>query len=488
MITRTLRLLLLALAVSLVAAPASHADRTAQLMFEDPSIAPGTSAEAPSVIPRWASMGVNYVRIQAFWNAVSPQPNSRTIPAGFNPANPNDPQYNFADLDTAINRVRAAGMRVMLTVHQFNPVWASTQPSRGQQGWRPSPVRYGQFTTAVVSRYRGRIAAVAAGNEGNEKVFLEPQTSCTRYRVGRRFRTICERTSAHIYRNLLRALYPAVKRITRIPVVGFELAPIGGASLRAGNVAPLPFLREAACVDNRYRPIRIGACRGFRPARADLFGYHFYQVRARPMQRTPNVNSAKLGDIPRLFGVLDRLTRTGRIIAPGRGRNRRFNLWADEYGYETRPPDSRNGVTPAQQSRFLQESAYVVWAARRVKMFSQYLWRDDGSQGGVLIGFQTGLNWNPQVLGGIPKPSLATFPHPFFIDTRRGRRRALIWGQVRPGRSHTVTVFRNGARLLTVRTDGLGYFAVRRSLARGSRLFFRYTFGGQTFTSDTIGV
>jgi hypothetical protein len=207
-------------------------------------------------------------------------------------------------------------------------------------------------------------------------------------------------------------------------------------------------------------------------------------VRARPQQRTPNVNSAKLGDIRRLFGVLDRLTRARRIIAPGR----RFNLWADEYGYETRPPDFRNGVTESQQSRFLQESAYVVWAARRVKMFSQYLWRDDGTFQGRLQGFQTGLNFNPQVNGGRAKPSLASFPHPFFIDTRRGRNRARIWGQVRPGGRHTVQVFRNGRLLFSMRTDGLGYFTRVRSLPRGSSLFFRYTFAGQAFQSDTIRV
>jgi hypothetical protein len=479
MIRRTLRLVPLMLVALLATAAPSQADRTLEIGFEDPAIAPGPAGDAPAVIARWSQMGVQWVRVQAFWNALSPTPDARRKPSGFNVANPNDPRYDWSSLDNAIARVRANGMRVMLTVHQFNPRWASTQPSRARQGWKPSPRLYGQFATALARRYGGQVDRYLLGNEPNQKVFLQPQTECRRY--GRR--RICERTAANIYRQLVRAAYPAIKRAdrSRDEVLLGELAPIGATGPRAGNLAPLPFIRAMGCLDDRYRRITVGACRGFRPARADAFGYHPYQVRERPTQPQRNPALAKLGDLRRLFGVIDRLTGTRRIVAPGR----RFNLYITEYGYETNPPDRRNGVSWARQNSYLQWSAYIAWSTPRVKLWTQYLWRDDGfTPSGQLVGFQTGLN----TFNGVPKPSLSSFPHPIFIDQRRGRTTRL-WGQVRPGGAHNVQIFRQvgGGAFLpwrTRRTDSRGYFSIRSSLARNSNYRFQYTYNGQTFTSD----
>ena len=478
MIRRTLLALSLVLVAMLAMAAPSHADGTVDIGFEDPSVAPGPAGDAPAVIQRWSQMGVQWVRIQAFWNALSPSPNSRSKPRGFNVANPNDRRYNWSSLDAAVARVRQNGMRIMLTVHQFNPRWASSQPSRRGQGWKPSPRLYGQFATAVARRYGGQVDRYLLGNEPNQKVFLRPQTECRRI-GGRR---ICERTAANIYRNLVRAAYPAIKRADRTAdqVLLGELAPIGAIGPRAGNLAPLAFIRAMGCLTDSYRRITVGACRGFRPARADAFGYHPYQVRERPTQPQRNPNLAKLGDLPRLFRVIDRLTRTRRIIAPGR----RFNLYITEYGYETNPPDTRNGVTWAQQNEYLQWAAYIAWKTRRVKLWTQYLWRDDGPFRGRVVGFQTGLN----TFNGQPKPALSSFPHPIFIDHRRNVP-LLLWGQVRPGDSHTVQVFQqvgNGAftPFRTVQTDSRGYFVIRGGLTRNANYRYQYTFNGQTQTSD----
>jgi hypothetical protein len=470
MTRRTLRVLLLMLAALLLTAAPSQADRSADLGFEDPAVAPGPAPDADQVMSRWAGLGVQWVRVQAFWDAVSPNSRSRTRPAGFDVANPNSPGYDWSSLDRAIGRVRARGMRVMLTVHQFNPVWASSQPSRGRLGWKPSPSLYGRWATALARRYGGQVDRYLLGNEPNQRVFLEPQTECRR--AGRR--TLCERSGANLYRELVRAAYPAIKRTDRNAdqVLLGELAPIGGAGPRSGNLAPLAFIRAMGCLDDGYRRITTGACRRFRPARADGFGYHPYQVRERPDQPQRNPNIAKLGDLRRLFGVLDRVTRSGRIVAPGR----RFGLYITEYGYETNPPDRRYGVSLTKQDQYLQQAAYIAWATPRVKLITQYLWRDDGLFNGQLHGFQTGLNFS----NGVPKPSLAHFPSPIFID-QRGRI-PLLWGQARPGGSHQVTIFRQVGRgrfvrWRTRRTDSRGYFAIRGRLTRNSNYYFQYTHG-----------
>jgi hypothetical protein len=472
MIQRMLLVVLLVAGLGLAAAPASFADRNAELGFEDGSLLnPYVAARTPGLVNVWRNgLGADWVRIQAFWGAVSPDQYGTVPPAGFNVANAYDPQYNWADLDRAINTATAGGLRVMLTVHQCGPRWASTEPANPQACWKPNAALFAQFATAVATRYRNQVNRYLLGNEGNEKVFIAPQTECKP--VGRR--TLCERTAANLYRDYVNVGVPAIKRADPgSQVIIGELAPIGAIGKTAGNLAPLAFIRAMWCRDDRWRRIRVGACRRFKAPTGDGFGYHPYQVRSRPRQRQPNPNLAKLGDLKRLFRVLDRASR------------RKYNLYITEYGYETNPPDFKNGVSMEQQNRWLQESAYVVWATKRVKLMSQYLWRDDNE----LNGFQTGLIGND----GSPKPSLASFPNPFFIDLSKGRRKSVIWGQVRPDGVGSVRVLqqRGGAAFttfLTLGLDRLGYFSARRSLPRNSNYRFEYQRGGQTISSDTVHV
>jgi hypothetical protein len=461
MITHFLRVLVVAVALAGVAAPAASADGSAELLFEDGLLQSAADAGvAPGIASQWRNrLGADSVRIQAYWDAVSPNPTAPSRPGGFNVANHADSRYHWADLDRAVAIARGARLRVMITVHQCGPRWASSQPSRNLRCWKPRAALYGQFATAVARRYGRGVARYALGNEPNERIFLQPQAN---------------RAAAHLYRDMVNAAYPAIKRADRgAQVVIGELAPIGGSSRFAGNLAPLPFMRAMYCRDDRYRVMRTGACRRYRAPRGDVFGIHPYQVRQRPDQPQRNQNLAKMGDLRRLFGVLDRIS------------GRRYNFYITEYGYETNPTDRRNGVSPALQNRYLQQSAYIAWATPRIKMYSQYLWRDDG----VDSGFQTGLHY----VNGTPKRALDFFPHPFWIDTKGGRNRAVLWGQVRPDGARSVRIFRQVGRgpfrpFLTLSLRSRGYFSTRRALARNSNYFFEYVRGLAVFRSDTMHV
>ena len=460
MIIKLFRVLVLALGVGLVMAPAASADRTAQLVFEDGLLlAPNDADVAQGIANQWRNrLGADKVRIQAYWNSVSPNPRSRVKPRGFNVGNPNDRRYRWGDLDRAVRVARNAGLRIMLTIHQCPPRWASTQPSRSTRCWKPNPALFGQFAGAVARRYRSSVSEYPAGNEANQKVFLQPQSN---------------RAAAHLYRNLVNAAYPAIKRNDPgSKVIIGSLAPIGAIGRNAGNLAPLAFIRAMYCRDDRFRRIRTGPCRRYRAPRGDIFGYHPYQVKRRPDQPERNPNLAKLGDLARLFRVLDRAS------------GRRFNVYISEYGYETFP-DFRNGISEALQAKYLQQAAYIAWSTPRIKLFSQYLWRDDLSPGG----FQTGLHFGD----GRPKQSFGSFPHPFWIDTKRGRNRSRIWGQVRPDGVGSVRIFQQvggGAftQFLTLPTDSRGYFTAVRGLPANSNYFFEYDRGGQRFRSDTMHV
>ena len=129
-------------------------------------------------------------------------------------------------------------------------------------------------------------------------------------------------------------------------------------------------------------------------------------VRARDLN--PDRDEAQIADLPRLLAVLDRLTRSGRIGAPGR----RFDLYLTEFAYQTSPPDHAVGVTLGQQTRYLQQSAYIAWRNPRVRNLTQYQWRDEpvsraaaGAQEGYAR-WQSGLLF----VTGRPKPALSASP------------------------------------------------------------------------------
>jgi hypothetical protein len=250
---------------------------------------------------------------------------------------------------------------------------------------------------------------------------------------------------------------------------------------------PLAFLRALGCVDRRARRDRTGLCRGFRPAAAEGIAYHPHGVRRAPDVPSRHPDDAGLADLPRLEGLLDAIQRTGGLRNT-LGRTRRFDLFFTEYGYQTRPPDRRVGVRPADQARWLQQAAYLAWRAPRVRNLTQYVWRDErvGRNG---AGWQSGLLFRDER----PKPALRGFPQPFWADQTIARRAARLWGQVRPGGAHDVGVQRrtpSSGRWTTIRrlrTDGRGVFTLRVAVTR--RVDYRFAWtpapGASPRVSDT---
>jgi len=452
------RRLLLALLAALVLSPSPALAATPEVGIADDRVLLAGGPQAASAVAQWRALGVDTVRIFALWSRHAPA----ARPPGFDPADPAG--YNWWPLDEAVDRVRAAGMDVMLTVTGPGPRWSSRSPGRGQPVYRPDPRAYAGFAAAVATRFGTRVDRYVLWNEPNLAAWLAPQARCRRGR--------CTPVSPHLYRGLVRAAYPAVRAADRGAQVLIGAVSPRGQDLRRpnANLRPLAFVRALGCRSASGRRIRSGDCRGFRPAKGDGFAIHPYGGLTPPdrgLAHRDDVNLAELGD---LTATLDRLQRRGAL----RATTRRFGVFVDEYGYQTNPPDRAAGISPRKQDRWLQRAAYEAWRNPRVKLLTQYIWRDEPrSDDGGFGGWQSGL----RTTGGRAKPSLAHFDTPFVVDARRGR----LWGQVRPGGAHRVTVerrLRGGAwrRLATVRTDGRGFWTVRRRLVAGAR--YRYRAGG----------
>jgi hypothetical protein len=446
-------------------APPAAASRSVVTTMADDGVLNGKHGDPAPIVAAWRAAGVRNVRLFAQWSHVAPSPEARTPPAGF--GGTGDVPYDLRALDRKIDLVRADGMTVTLVVTGPGPVWGSLDPGRGNGRWRPSPVRFGAFARAVARHVEGRVDDWIVWNEPNVATWLQPQSTCVRRR--------CRPASPHLYRKLAAAGIDAIRSFDGTsPIAIGATSPKGDPVRRTVNatIPPLAFLRELACVDGRYRRVTTGDCRGFRAPRANALAYHPHSNGFSPGYRSPRPDDARMGDLDRLTGVVDRLTRAGRLRVLGA---RRFPLWLTEYGYETDPPERKRGVSPTAQALWSQWGWWIAWNTPRVQMLAQYEWRDESDARHPVDppGWQSGLyTWD-----GRPKPIAQAFPNPIFAY--RTARSGTVWGQVRTatGPLRVRLERRTGAGWVPVRTvttDARGAFLVR--VPRTSKAAYRYAY------------
>jgi hypothetical protein len=423
-VNRSIAAVLITLAAALAAAGPAQA-RTLQIGIADDAALSRGGRAADEVVEDWRRAGVDTVRIQVPWARIAPDPGSAVMPPGFLANDHLDALYSWGHIDAAVARAASAGIKPILMITGPPPLWASGNPGRGNPRYRPSAPAFANFAFAVATRYASAADEYILWNEPNLPVWIQPQATCGKRR--------CTPVSPNIYRAMVRAAYPAIHQADAgARVLIGALAPAGG-DLRStnANMRPLAFLRALGCVDADLRPIPRGGCRGFQPAIADGIAYHPHSTRHAPSQPYAHPDNADLGSLKKVERLLDRLQRLGRL----QGTSAPLSLWLDEYGYQTNPPDRLRGVSPGAQDRYLQQASYIAWSDPRVVNFTQYLWRDEPAGGGrKYTGWQSGLYDSE----GDPKPALAHFDDPIWVDFRRG----VVWGQVRPGGIRQVTVQR----------------------------------------------
>jgi Cellulase (glycosyl hydrolase family 5) len=470
---RRLQLAVLAAAVALLAPAASaHAARNADVSIMDDQLLLGRSQSYIDQQMRiFQGLGIDRIRVSAFWNGAAPDASSRTKPAGFNGANASDPRYRWGALDRVVSSAASHGFKVMLSITTPAPMWATTG-SRRNNLWLPSPSEFGAYAEAVARRYGSSVDQYGVSNEPGQPGWLQPQSD----RRGL--------VAPHHYRAMVLAAYPRIKSADPDSTVLIgNLASSGtGKRGRRKPIRPLAFLRAMACVNSHWRPTRRGRCRNFQPIPADGIGHHPYQFFLPPSHPSRNRDDAGIGDGRRLLRALDRLTRAGRIV-PSHGR--RLNVFYAEFGYQTYPPDPFSGISLRRQSRWLQQAAYIVWRTPRIRALNQFRLTDGPIHGRGVAAFrefQSGLLFANRR----KKPAFRSFHNPFVISGHRA------WGQVRPGGAHTVTIQRRGSRrarfrrVRRVHTDGRGYFSVRLGRRRGQ---WRYVYSdGPRGHSDTISL
>ncbi len=491
MSTRSVRALLATASVALLAAPAvpavASASPTQLTGIADERVLEGTLPASlleklpngiNGVVRQWKAAGAQDVRTFAQWDKLAPNPDDIRAPEGFDASNPKS--YNFSMLDDKLDLIIRNGMTPTLVISGPGPVWGSSQPARRKRDMYPDPEKFGEFAKAVATHVADRVERYIVWNEPNVATWLKPQNICSS--AGN-----CSAYAAHLYRELAREGYAAIHAgddDARVAIGG--TSSLGNRTRSSANTTaqPLTFLRTMACVDRKYRKIKKGRCKNFKPLSAEALSYHPHSQAYSPGKRDRDTNNARMADLSRLTKVIDKLAKKGRIKVKGA---KKLPLWLDEYAYETNPPDPNKSLPSQSTAATWSQWGWSIAARnRRVQMVTQYGWFDEeptDDEASRYDRWQSGLF----TVDDEAKPLSRVFSHPIF--GWRTSKSAYVWGQVRTASgATTVQLQRRSGRSYrdykTVKTNRNGIFKVRVPRSSKARYRFQYTDAdGQTKTS-----
>ena len=488
--TRTLRTLLLTVAAlaafALVPSGASAGAKQFSI-FEDDAVLLGLTDKDPEkAMAEVKYLGADVVRVFIVWSRVAPAYPSRTIPPGFDPADPNSPGYQWGMYDEFVKRAQRHGLKVMLTMSGAIPFWASREPERcphfigGYSNlaltcmWKPDRDQFEQFAQATATRYKGQVEYYSLWNEPNLEHYLYPQWS----RAGR--------STIDLGGKMLRELWTSGYRgITRADPAVKDKVLFGET---AAISSPMDTLYAALCLNQSGRPYKPGRTRRLmgcnKPSKLPIGGLavHPYNKDAvgSVFTRSATKDSMAMAYTSRATRVLRRGERYGRIP---RGRG----VYVTEFGFQTNPPDKK-GLSLARHARALNESDRLFYGDKRIRAVAQFELYDVPEVDDDDV-YNTGL----RTQAGKLKPSWGAYRMPLVV-TKLSDDQVEVWGQVRPSNDRTqVALFaaRKGAKFAQIaapRTNASGYFKlrVRRPGAAGLRYLTAWAApNGETFPSRT---
>ncbi|HTX46160.1 MAG TPA: hypothetical protein VMD48_07780 [Solirubrobacteraceae bacterium] len=475
---------------------------------------PQLLADPAGTLDTLRSLGVDIVKVFVPWNGIAPDPDATTEPVGFDGSDPAAyPAANWAPYDAIVRDASARGINVDLTLSEPPPLWArgAGAPRGAGPQWEPSETLFGQFVTAVGTRYGGHYTPAGASsplprvrmwsiwNEPNYGPDLKPQ-AIDHWQIP---------VSPALYRGLVNAAWSALHATGHghdTILIG-ELAPRGIP--QADGMVPLRFVRAMYCLGPTLEPLRgaaavaracpptaAGSAR-FKTENPALFEASGFSDHPYPQGEVPPnfvttgeadyKDYADFASLPKLIATLDRAQQVY-------GSSKRFSIWSTEFGYNTNPPRAEE-ASPAVASGLLNWSEYLTWLNPRIRSYDQYQLVDPPTSPDSQ--FDTGLEFS----SGKPKAVYAAFRMPIWLPHTGFSPGAAIevWGCVRPARfagldTHAVQYARiefargTSTRFTTLTTIKLtnpyGYFDVAEKFPGSGRvrLAWAYPHGAQIFS------
>jgi hypothetical protein len=327
--------------------------------------------------------------------------------------------YDWEAPDRLLGALQARALTPIVSLYG-SPRWANGGRT---PNWAPTRATdFATFAREVATRYPF-VREWLVWNEPNQRRWLRP-------------------TSAVLYTTrLLNPAYVAIKQVQPTDRVGGGVTAPRGST---GGVSPVQFIRAMKAAG----------------ARLDAYAHHPYPLTptdtpsAGGCEHCETISMAKL---ERLLSEVRQAFPTARV-------------WLTEYGYQTNPPDRFLGVSPELQARYVGEATRRAYAAPKVDLLVQHLYRDEPDLGR----WQSGL----ETVAGREKPALRATMLPLTQLSRSGAA-VVVWGQVRPGsgpQRYVLQVWRDGWRAVGGEqgSSSRGYFTRTIRAAKGAKLRIWY--------------
>jgi hypothetical protein len=203
---------------------------------------------------------------------------------------------------------------------------------------RPNVSSYAKFAKAAAQALGSQVTFYSIWNEPNLNAWIKGSNK------------------GAIYRKIYTAGYKAIRQGDRSArILMGETAPFIS---RSPGIPPLRFLRQLACVDNNYRPLRGKRC----PAlRSNGYAHHPYDLDRAPRRSNRGADSATIG-------TLSNLTRALRKL---RGRLRGTSaVYLTEFGYASQGP---HAIPESRRATYLKQAISIAKRTRGMRELVQYL-------------------------------------------------------------------------------------------------------------------
>lgn len=386
-------------------------------------------ADADVVYGRIHGAGATMVRAPLSWYAIAP----RDGPP-LDPANPDDPSYDWERTDARIEAALAHGVEPYLAVNDV-PVWARS----GQKGpgAPPNPSDFAKFMRAAAERYSGthaglpRIRYWQIWIEPNVNKFFKPQFAGSTPVAPIKYAALVNAAADAVH---------AVHADNKVIAGGLSPFTVTFGELR--TMGPMQFMREMLCMTAANKP-RPGCSRR---ARFDIWSHHPFTTGG-PTHHARRPDDVSLGDLPEMKALLMAAYKAHHVVStatPG--------FWVTEFSWDTNPPDPR-AVPIKLQARWTAESLYVMWKVG----ISLVTWLDLRDNPYPSEPTQSGLYFRGATLAqDKPKPTLTAFRFPFVAYAQK--RGISVWGRTPLGKPGRVAISQN----VTGRWKRLGFLTANR--------------------------
>lgn len=447
------------------------------------------------------TIGVDAIRVTVLWNYVAQGANlsnaeikrlkspaarqkARQQRARFKPANPRTyPTRNWDPWDNLVKDAAKFGMAVIFVVTGPGPPFGHRKAPRSQRlnafTFKPYPTRYREFVKAVGIRYSGaykdenavklalpRVSAWSLWNEPNQPGWLSPQWE---KRDGK-----LVPASPGLYRALYRNGVDALNATGHggDTILLGDTAPLGSGSRGPRNaIRPIPFLRELLCLNSggvQYTGADAARrdCGDFAkgPLKVSAFAHHAYTKTRAPSAPVAHPEELTMANLSTWGPLLDRLSVLSSQKIPSG-----LPIFITEFGYESNPPDVRNGIPLLKQAEYNQLGDFLAYSNPRVQGVTQFQLRDAKpvkkarkNSRKYWFTYQSGIFTN----GGTAKPAAFAYVLPF-VAYPMGPTRVGFWGQLRfrMNGSRDTAVIQTRAnpqapwtQLTTAKTNTYGFF------------------------------